>query len=184
MVQENNSTIGQAAVIASKIITLRGEKVILDVHLSELYEVETRVLKQAVRRNIDRFPNDFMFDLTENEIDILVSQFVIPGRKYLGGATPFAFSENGVAMLSSVLKSQKALEVNIAIIRTFTLIRKMLLLHKDVMKEIDQIKRHILDQNQNIQLIFEYLRQIELAKKRELEQKKRNPVGYKQKDKQ
>lgn len=95
-------------VIASKIFTLRGERVMLDLHLAELYDVETRSLKQAARRNMDRFPTDFMFELTEKEINEVVSQNVIPSRSHLGGAVPFAFTENGVAMLSSVLKSKKA----------------------------------------------------------------------------
>jgi len=182
--KEESSTIRQEAVIASKIITVRDEKVILDVHLAELYDVETRVLKQAVRRNRDRFPDDFMYELTDDEIDVVVSQNVIPARKYLGGATPFAFTENGVAMLSSVLNSQRAIEVNIAIMRTFTMLRKMLPVHKDVMKEIDKIKRTISDQNQNIQLIFEYLKQLEQAKQQELEQQNRKRIGYKRKDEQ
>ena len=172
------------AVIASKIITLRDEKVILDVHLAALYDVETRILKQAVRRNRDRFPDDFMYELTDLEIDAMVSQNVIPGRKYLGGATPFAFTDNGIAMLSSVLNSRKAIEVNIAIMRTFTLLRKMLLVHKDVLKEIDEIKSTVEGQNQNIQLVFEYLKQLEQAKHEELEQTNRNRVGYKRNSEQ
>ena len=86
----------------------------LDVHLAELYEVETRVLKQAVRRNKDRFPDDFMNELTDDEIEYVVSQTVIPSKRQLGGAVPFALTENGVAMLSSVLTSKRAIEVNIA----------------------------------------------------------------------
>src|SRR6186713_1450685 len=97
--------------IIQKIVLLREEKVILDVHLAELYGVETRALKQAVRRNIDRFPVDFMFELTEDEIKTVVSQNVIPHKKYLGGSQPFAFTETGVAMLSSVLKSHTAIEM-------------------------------------------------------------------------
>jgi hypothetical protein len=92
---EKKMLIKLEAVIASKIITLRDERVILDVHLAELYDVETRVLKQAVRRNRDRFPDDFMYELTDVEIDTVVSQNVIPAKKFLGGATPFAFTENG-----------------------------------------------------------------------------------------
>ena len=102
------------SVIANKIFILREERVILDMHLAELYEVETRVLKQAVRRNIERFPNDFMFVLTDDEIDIMVSQNVIPSRQVLGGASPFAFTENGVAMISSALKNKKSIEENIS----------------------------------------------------------------------
>jgi len=93
--------------IIQKIMLLREEKVMLDVHLAEMYGVETRALKQAVRRNFDLFPDDFMFELTPEEIDIVVSQNVIPSRKHLGGSAPFAFTETGVAMLSSVLKSKR-----------------------------------------------------------------------------
>ena len=90
--------------IIKKIIFLRDEKIMLDVNLAELYGVETRVLKQAVRRNRSNFPNDFMFELTEEEIETVVLQNVIPNKKFLGGSTPFGFTETGVAMLSSVLK--------------------------------------------------------------------------------
>jgi len=152
---ENHSPLKQEAVIASKIFTVRDEKVILDVHLAELYEVETRILKQAVRRNKTRFPSDFMFELTEEEIDCMVSQNVIPSKRNLGGAVPFAFTENGVAMLSGVLNSNKALEVNIAIMRTFTLIRRMLLAQKDVIFEINEIKRAIASHDVDIHNIFE-----------------------------
>ncbi len=100
------------AVIASKIIALREETVILDVHIAELYEVETRVLKQTVRRNIDRFPEDFMFKHTDSEIEDVVSQNLIPSKRHFGGAVPFAFTENGVAMLSSVINSKKAIRRN------------------------------------------------------------------------
>ena len=97
---------------------------------------ETRVLKQAVRRNIDRFPEDFMFELTEDEIETVVSQNVIPHKKYLGGARPFAFTETGVAMLSSVLKSTIALDMNIAIMRTFIALRKVAANYKEIMQII------------------------------------------------
>ncbi len=92
--------------IIRKIVFLRQEKVILDVHLAELYKVETRALKQAVRRNMERFPEDFMFKLSDKEIKLVVSQNVIPHKKYLGGAAPFAFTESGVAMFKSPKKSQ------------------------------------------------------------------------------
>lgn len=94
---------------------IRNQKVMLDFDLAELYETETRILKQAVRRNIERFPRDFMFELTESEIVLLVSQSVIPSKSKLGGAKPYAFTEQGVAMLSSVLNNEKAIEINIAI---------------------------------------------------------------------
>lgn len=167
------------AVIASKIITIRDEKVILDVHLAELYEVETRALKQAVRRNKDRFPDDFMYELTDAEIEDVVSQNVIPSKSHLGGAVPFAFTENGVAMLSSVLKSKRAIEVNIAIMRTFTMLRRMLMLQKDITQEISQIRKQLQEHDNNIILIFEYLKQFEEAKQQQLEQANRQRIGYK-----
>jgi hypothetical protein len=139
MSKKDNTLVLHEAIIASKIITIREEKVILDVHIAELYEVETRVLKQAVRRNKDRFPDDFMYELTEIEIEDVVSQNVIPSKRHLGGAVPFAFTENGVAMLSSVLNGKRAIEVNIAIMRTFTMLRRMLLVHKDIVHEIAMI---------------------------------------------
>ena len=126
--------------IIKKIVFLRNEKIILDVHLAELYGVETRALKQAVRRNIDRFPEDFMFELTEDEIATVVSQNVIPHKKFLGGATPFAFTETGVAMLSSVLKSASAIEMNIAIMRTFIALRKVAANYKEIMQILTEMR--------------------------------------------
>jgi len=168
----------QEAVIASKILNLRGENVILDVHLAGLYEVETRSLKQAVRRNMDRFPHDFMFELTDIEIDSMVSQNVIPSKSNLGGAFPFAFTENGVAMLSSVLTSKKAIEVNIAIMRTFTVLRKMIIFQKDFRKEIDIVKSKLAEHDNNILLIFEYIKQFEQDKQNQFDQENRNLIGY------
>src|ERR1700751_844105 len=97
-------------VIQNKIYEIRGQKVMLDFDLAVLYCVETRALKQAVKRNKARFPSDFIFTLTQKEIDFLVSQNVIPSKSYLGGAAPFAFTEQGVAMLSAILKSKKAID--------------------------------------------------------------------------
>jgi hypothetical protein len=110
--------------IKNSILEIRGINVILDFELAKLYEVETRVLKQAVRRNIERFPSDFMFQLTEIEMQHLVSQNVIPTLNHFGGAKPFAFTEQGIAMLSSVLKSKKAIHMNISIMRAFVMMRQ------------------------------------------------------------
>lgn len=127
--------------IIQKIVFLRNEKVMLDVHLAALYGVETRVLKQAVRRNMDRFPDDFMYELTEPEIDQVVSQFVIPHKKYFGGSKPYAFTEAGIAMLSSVLKGDNAVKVNILIMRTFIALRKMAISHQEIMAKLELLKR-------------------------------------------
>ncbi len=127
-------------VIQNKIHEIRGFKVMLDYDLASLYEIENRILKQAVKRNISRFPNDFMFILNDNEINQLVSQNVIPSKSYLGGSSPFAFTEQGVAMLSSVLKSPKAIEINISIIRTFVTIRQFALNYTDLQNRINEIE--------------------------------------------
>lgn len=170
-------------VIINKIVALRDEKVMLDVHLAELYGVETRVLKQADRRNMDLFPEDFMFILTDNEVDVVVSQNVIPSKQHLGGALPFAFTETGVAMLSGVLKSKRAKEMNIAIMRTFVALRKMALNYKEIMETIEEVKSAVQGHEGQINLIFEYLKQFEQAKQQELGQKNRTPIGYKQQKK-
>ncbi len=128
-------------IIQKRIFEIRGMKVMLDMHLAELYEVETRALKQAVRRNIDRFPDDFMFQLPEREVDKMVSQFVTPSKSYFGGALPFAFTEQGVAMLSSILKSKKAVLANIAIMRAFVVLRQFALEYKDIKEKIEKLEK-------------------------------------------
>lgn len=148
----------------------------LDVHLSEIYDVETRALKQAVRRNMDLFPDDFMFVLTDAEIDIMVSQNVIPSKQHLGGSKPFVFTETGVAMLSSVLKSKRAKEMNIAIMRAFVALRKMILNHTEIRLEFEEIKKKLQNQDKNIELVFTYLD--ELIEKQE-NPEPRKQIGYK-----
>ena len=125
----------------------------LDFDLAELYEVETRALKQAARRNSRRFPSDFMFELSENEIEQMVSQNVIPSKSHFGGATPFAFTEQGVAMLSSVLRSNKAIDTNIAIMRAFVALRRYAL-------TFDEIAAKVLEHDKEIADIHEALRQL------------------------
>lgn len=168
--------------IASKILLIRGEKVMLDFHLAELYGIPTRVLKQAVKRNKERFPEDFLFELTEIEINHLVSQIVIPSKSYLGGAVPYAFSETGVAMLSSVIKSPQAVKINIAIMRTFVLLRKVLYKNQNQLLWRSEIEQKISRQDKQILSIFEYIRRFEKQKQQELLQKTRRKIGYKTMD--
>ena len=172
----------QEALIVSKIITLRNERVILDLHLAEFYSVETRALKQAVRRNRDRFPADFMFELTEIEMNEVVSQNVIPSKQHFGGANPFAFTENGVAMLSSVLKSKKAIDINIAIMRAFTLLRKAMLLNKDIDREIFNIRVKLEDHDNKLLIIFDYLKKLEQTKQQQEEQENRKRIGFRKEE--
>ncbi len=126
--------------IATAIHWIRKQKVILDRDLAELYGVETRTLKQAVRRNIERFPEDFMFSLSNEEMDTMVSQSVIPSKKIFGGASPMAFTEQGVAMLSSVLRSPEAVQVNIAIMRTFVELRNLMDSNLELARKIDALE--------------------------------------------
>ena len=169
--------------IINKIYVIRGRKVMLDRDLAELYDVETRVLNQAVRRNEKRFPADFMFQLIPEEMENWKSQIVISNREKMGlRKPPLAFTEQGVAMLSSVLNSERAIMVNIQIIRVFTKMRKLLETHKEILKKLEQIEKKDIEQDQKIMLIFEYLKQLEKTKQQELEQKNRPKIGFKKKD--
>ena len=127
--------------IAPMVLWIRHEKVLLDFQLAELYGVETRALKQAVRRNRERFPEDFMFDLNAEEVAHEVSQNVIPSHRQLGGAVPMAFTEQGVAMLSSILRSQRAVAVNIAIMRTFVQLRRLMDSNRDLAGKIEKLEQ-------------------------------------------
>ena len=164
--------------IVTKILLVRSEKVLLDKDLAELYGVETKRLKRAVRRNINRFPKDFMFQLTEKEFDNLRSQF---GTSSWGGARylPMAFSEFGVVMLASVLNSERAIQVNIQIVRIFTRMREMLSSHKEVMQMLEKIESKLAEHDNQIMVIFEYLKQLEQSREIEEEQRTRKRIGYK-----
>ncbi|MBI5141845.1 MAG: ORF6N domain-containing protein [Nitrospirae bacterium] len=147
--------------IENHIFTLRGVQVMLDRDLAELYGVENRALKQAVKRNKARFPEDFIFELKDEEIESLVSQSVIPSKKHLGGARPFAFTEQGVASLSAVLTSTRAIEINIAIMRAFVKMRQFLTHNATIFQRLDQVeKRQIaseLKTNERFEQIFNAL---------------------------
>lgn len=161
--------------IPSLIFVLRGERVMFDFHLAMLYNVETRSLKQAVRRNADRFPEDFMFELTDKEVDFLRSQNVI-SKEGRGGLryAPMAFTEQGVAMLASVLKSSKAVQVNIAIMRSFVLMRRMLEENKELKKKIEQLESKY---DKQFAVVFEAIKQLIHQ-----ESKPRNQIGFKTKN--
>lgn len=144
------------------ILIIRGHKVLLDSDLAVLYGVETKVLNQAVRRNRDRFPSDFMFQLTAGEVaDLNRSQVVTGSQKHRDPRfRPFAFSEQGVAMLSSVLRSKRAVTVNIEIMRAFVRLREMLASNREVAQKLSELERHIATHDKQIQTIFEAIRQL------------------------
>lgn len=176
MTKKNSALIIPQEKILNQIYNIREHKVILDITLAQLYKVETRVLKQAVRRNIDLFPNDFMFILSEQEVNLMVSQNVIPSRMYLGGALPFAFTESGVAMLSSILKSKRAKEMNIAIMRAFVTMRRIFIDNTELKLAIEEIRKKTENNTKNIEVVFQYLD--ELIEKKE-NSKPRQIIGYK-----
>ncbi len=170
--------------VMSKIHVIRGLKVMLDSDLAILFGVETKALKQAVRRNHARFPQDFMFELTPDEFENLRSQIVTSshgGVRYI----PMAFTEHGVLMLSNVLRSERAVLMSIQVIRVFTRMREMLLTHKDLLLELEKLRTTSKEHGGKIQVIFRYLKQME---KREQDRvmltevakaKPRRPVGFK-----
>ena len=178
MIQKNTVAIPDE-VVMNKIYLVRGQKVMLDRDLAELYGVDTKVLKQAVRRNITRFPEDFMFEMNKEELENWRSQFVTSkedrkGLRYM----PFCFSEQGVTMLSCVLNSEQAIHVNIQIIRFYTHIREIVMLGKDLVIKVEQVERQLMKYDQKIELLFTYL-----SKFVEKEDKPRAEIGFKRKGK-
>jgi len=162
------------AIIINKIYTIRGHKVMLDRDLAELYLVDTKRLNEQVKRNLKRFPDDFMFQLTSTEFEILKSQIATSSW---GGARklPFVFTEHGVLMLSSILNSNRAIEVNIQIMRIFSKIRKVLADTSEVRILIDELRRKTENNTKNIEVVFQYLD--ELIEKQET-QITRNKIGF------
>ena len=163
-------------IIQNNIFEVRGCRVMLDYHLAELYQVETRALKQAVKRNIERFPSDFMFVFTQEEANLLlsigVSQNVIPPAYNFGVAMPMAFTEQGVAMLSSVLRSKVAIEVNISIMRAFVLMRQMAIGYEELSRRIEELE---VSTDAQFNELYQALTQLLSQSK---QQKERRPVGF------
>ena len=165
--------------IVSKIVFLRNEKVLLDRDLAVLYGVETKVLKQAVRRNLKRFPDDFMFELTKEEKQSLRSQNVTLKRGQHSKYLPFAFTEQGVAMLSSVLNSDRAIDVNISIMRAFVQLRRLMASHDELANKLAELERHLKGHDDQIQAIFEAIQQLMVPS-----ETKKKKIGFTVKEKQ
>ncbi|MBF4472813.1 ORF6N domain-containing protein [Flavobacterium sp. HJJ] len=172
-----NEIVLSEELISNKIYFIRNQKVMIDRDLASLYGIETKVLNQAVKRNISRFPEDFMFELNKSEFENWRSQFVTSNSDKMGlRHLPSVFTEHGVLMLSSVLKSDKAIQTNIQIMRIFTKVRQMLLDTTEIKIDILQIQKKLENHDKNIELVFSYLD--ELADKKENEQP-RTKIGYK-----
>ncbi|MCJ7459365.1 MAG: ORF6N domain-containing protein [candidate division Zixibacteria bacterium] len=159
--------------IQQRIFLIRGHKVMLSPTLAELYGVEVRALIQAVKRNRERFPEDFMFQLTDNEFRNLKSQIVISSWGGARRANPYAFTEQGVAMLSSVLRSRQAIQVNIAIMRAFVKLREVLSTHKELAQKLDQLERKIEKHDVEIRSIFQAIRQLMIPS-----EKSKSKIGF------
>lgn len=163
--------------IISKIYLIRGQKVMVDRDLAELYGVETKILKQAVRRNARRFPNDFMFVMNKSEFKFWRADNVnSPGDKQGLRYAPFCFTEQGVTMLSCILNSNTAIKVNIRVIRIFTKLRQMVLTHKDILLKLEKIERKVGQHDAHIKLIFDHLRELLTPKTQPARQ-----IGFKHK---
>ncbi len=163
-------------VIINKIYVIRGQKVMLDRDLAELYGVETKVLKQTVKRNIDRFPEDFMFEMNDQEFQDWRSQSVTSNKGDKMGLryAPYCFTEQGVTMISCILRTSRAIEVNIRIIRIFTKLRQMLLTHKDILLKLEVLEKQVSQNNEDVQAIFSALKQL-----LQEPEKPRKEVGFK-----
>lgn len=165
-------------IIENKIFLIRGKKIMFDRDLAILYGVETRVLNQAVRRNSDRFPADFMFQLTKQEFDIWKSQIVISNKEKMGlRKIPLVFTEQGVAMLSSVLKSKRAIQVNIQIMRTFIKIREMIIGNKELRLKVEAMERKY---DNKFQTVFDAIKRILVTQIKEKPEEK-NKIGFRAK---
>ena len=180
MIKKDSQLMVPDEVIMNKIYLIRGKKVMLDRDLAALYEAETKQLKRAVKRNIGRFPEDFMFEMTKDELVNWRHQFGTSNKEIMGlRIPPFAFTEHGVIMLASVLNSERAIQVNIQIVRIFTRMREMLASNKEILHKLEKIEHNLAEHDNHILVIFEYLKQLEQIKQEELEQKPRKIVkGY------
>jgi hypothetical protein len=162
-------------IILNKIIVLRDKKVMIDKDLAELYGVTTKRLNEQVKRNLKRFPADFMFQVTKEEKEAIILHFKHLGSLKYSSTSPFAFTEHGAVMLASVLNSEKAIKANIQIVRVFILLRKMLIENTELRFEIEKIKRKVDNSNKNIEVVFQYLD--EMTNKKPIP-KKRKRIGF------
>lgn len=176
MIKENNGEILPDEVLLNKIYFLREEKVMLDRDLALLYGVKPRRLREQVKRNLVRFPEHFMFQLSKAEAEIMVSQNATPSLKHLGGHLPYAFTEHGALMLANVIKSERAIKVSIRIIELFVKLRKFNLSYEELRREMERIKQKVSNQDKNIELIFSYMD--ELTQKKE-KRKPKSRIGFK-----
>ncbi len=173
--KENNEIIIPDEIIENQIYFFRNQKVMIDRDLAELYKVETKHLKEAVKRNIERFPEDFMFEMSKEEFKNWRSQFATSNSEKMGlRYAPFCFTEQGVTMLSCILRSKRAIEVNIRVIRVFSKMKEMISTHKDILLKLQRLEQQVFKNDDDIQIIFDALKQLLNSP-----QKERKAIGYK-----
>jgi ORF6N domain len=182
MKTEKNEIIIAEEIIISKIYNIRGKQVMLAQDLAEMYQVNTKALNQQVKRNIGKFPEGYMFQLTEDEYYRLRSQNVTLKRGQHLKYMPFAFTEHGILMLSSVLNSERAEKVSLLIIDTFVRLREILSIHKDMSHQLEKIQAKLDEHDNQISIIFDYLKELEQTKQEETEFKQRKRIGFKSKE--
>ncbi len=177
MAQYSNNLVIPDEFINSKIYVIRDKKVMLDRDLAELFDVKAIRLREQLKRNLEKFPSHFMFQLTIEEVEIMVSQNAIPSKQHLGGALPYVFTEHGVLQLANILRSERATKVSIKVIEVFVKMREMIADNLRIHLDIEIIKKKIENQDKNIELVFSYLDELMEIKDNS---KPRNPVGFKQ----
>lgn len=179
MVENKNSGIIPEEIIMSKILVIRGIKVMVDSDLADLYGVSTKRLNEQVKRNILRFPVDFMFQLSEKEKQEVVANCDHLIRLKFSPYLPFVFTEHGAVMLASVLNSERAILVNIQIVRIFIRIRQMLNSNEEIYRQLNELQKKDIEHDRQIFLIFEYLKQLEITKQEEVKLSDRKRIGFK-----
>lgn len=178
MEKENSQIIIAEEIIISKIFTIRGKKVMLSQDLADLYQVETKALNQQVKRNKGKFPESYMFQLTREEYSRIRSQNVTLKRGQHAKYLPYAFTEHGILMLSSVLNSERADKVSMIIVETFIRLREIIFLNKDVLNQLEKVQSKLSEHDNQLMAIFEYIRQIEQLKQTETDFKNRRRIGF------
>jgi len=160
--------------VEDKIFILRGKKVMLDKDLALLYGVKPIRLREQVKRNIERFPKDFMFRVTNKELEYLVSHFAIPSKKYFGGYLPYVFTELGAVMLASVLNSKRAIDMSIFVVRAFIKMRKIISSYKDILKKLNEFEKKIKEHDEKIEIVFKVIKEMLIPQ----EVKKKKRIGF------
>lgn len=175
---ENNSMGIPEEVIMSKIINVRGLRVMVDRDLAELYGVPTKRLNEQVKRNIKRFPEDFMIQLNEQEKEEVVANCDHLKKLKFSPSLPYAFTEHGAVMLASILNSDRAIQMNILVIRVFNSMRNMIASHTEILGKLEELQKKEIEQDKMIMIIFEYLKQLEKARQQQEEQESRRRIGF------